>query len=366
MQPARASGQVSGPASGWGPLSSAGHRFEGPKLNVRRPHVWLLGVALLGAAVALALGLRGASPFRGPSGVLQAAPDGAWLLVTVDVAAARPLLKPLLESAGGLSTATRAAGLGSLTEACGFDPVEHIRELMVAAPEGGERGDFGVAFSADLTKGELAGCARKAIAARGGSPSTTTRGDYAIVGDESAPTQARLAYRDRGPFLVGRGAWLDAMIDAAGSHAVRAASPHQALRASLAPGGAPRALLVTALLPKALRERLRASEVDADAGAAFSGVLGVEEAGAAVTASDGATSIEVDLRCESAAACGEVKELIAKGRRSLSGNLGMRLMGFGPLIDGLSVDSTVATALTLKTRAPTGDLAAAIEKAVTR
>jgi hypothetical protein len=335
--------------------------------NVLRPGFWRSGVvALLAVCVATALvvGLRARRNRSGEAaGVLLAAPADAWLILTVDVAAARPLLRPLLGEGKGLAKATRAAGLGSLSDACGFDPVEHLRELMVAAPEGGERGDFGVAFAADLTVDELATCARKAITARGGAPSTTRRGDFVVIGDASAPGQARLAYRAPGPFLVGRGAWLDAMIDSAAIGAAGGApSRHAALRAQLTASGAlPPALVVTALLPKSLRERVRA-EADAGAAGAFAGVLGVEEAGAAVTTSEATTAFEVELRCETAAACGDVKELIGRARLALSSNLGARLMGFGPLIDGLSIDAAVPGVLTVKTRAPTGDLAQALSR----
>jgi hypothetical protein len=41
-------------------------------------------------------------------------------------------------------------------------------------------------------------------------------------------------------------------------------------------------------------------------------------------------------------------------------------MGFGPLIDGASIDSTVAGALVVKTRAPTRDLAEALARALAR
>ncbi len=313
---------------------------------------------------------------REAAGVLRAAPDDAWLVLTFDVAAARPLLEPLLRS-GGISGATRAAGLGSLSDACGFEPLEHLRDLMVAVPEGGERGgsgerdedgergDFGVAFSADLTVQQLAACARKAIAARGGAPVASARGDFVVIGDASAPDQARLAYRDGGPFLVGRGSWLDAMVDAAG-RASRAPSPHDILRATLAPAGAPaRALVVTALLPKSLRERVRA-ETDAGPGGRFAGVLGVERAGAAVTTSEALTAVEVDLRCETAAACSDVKELIERGRRGLSGDFAARLMGLGPLIDGLSVDAATPGSLFVRTRAPTRDVAEILERLWTR
>ena len=345
-------------------LSSAGIALK-VRSNVLRPGFLRFGVvALLAVCVALVVGLRARPRSSEAAGVLLAAPADAWLILTVDVAAARPLLRPLLGEGKGLAKATRAAGLGSLSDACGFDPVEHLRELMVAAPEGGERGDFGVAFGADLTVDELATCARKAITARGGAPSTTRRGDFVVIGDASAPDQARLAYRDAGPFLVGRGAWLDAMIDTAAAGAAGGApSRHAALRAQLtAPGAAPPALVVTALLPKSLRERVRA-EADAGAAGAFAGVLGVEEAGAAVTTSEATTAFEVDLRCETAAACGDVKELIARARLALSSNFGARLMGFGPLIDGLSVDAAVPGVLTVKSRAPTGDVAQALSRA---
>jgi len=339
--------------------------------DVRRPHLWLLGgVAVVLAAVLFASLRASRTHSDEAAGVLRAAPDDAWLVLTFDVAAARPLLEPLLRS-GGISGATRAAGLGSLSAACGFEPLEHLRDLMVAVPEGGEqerdveRGDFGVAFSADLTVQQLAACARKAIAARGGAPVASRRGDFVVIGDVSAPDQARLAYRDGGPFLVGRGSWLDAMVDAAG-RASRGPSPHDVLRAALAPAGAPaRALVVTALLPKSLRERVRA-ETDAGPGGAFAGVLGVERAGAAVTTSDATTAVEVDLRCETAAACGDVEELIEKGRRGLSGDFAARLMGLGPLIDGLSVDAATPGSLFVRTRAPTRDVADVLERLWTR
>ena len=331
--------------------------------SVRRRSFWLLGaVALVAAAAALVVSLRAPRvPSREEGGVLLAAPADAWLVLTFDVAAARPLLQPLLGTGGKrLATATRAAGLGPVIDACGFDPVEHLRELMVAAPEGGERGDFGVAFSADLTMDELAACARKAIVARGGAPSTTVRGEFAIIGDGNVPRQARLAYRNGGPFLVGTGAWLEAMIDAFAGRGPRARAEHIALRSVLAPAGAaPRALVLTALLPKSLRDRVRA-ETDGGVAGAFAGVLGVEEAGAAVAASEATTALEIDLRCETPVACGDVKELIEKGRLALSGNVGARLMGLGPLIDGLSIDASVAGALAVRTRSPTADLAEAL------
>ncbi len=193
--------------------------------------------------------------------------------------------------------------------ACGFEPLEHVRELMVALPEGGDRGDFGVAFSADLSMAELVACAQKAIAARGGIPSTAVRGGFSVVSDANTPAAARLAYRNGGPFLVGRGPWLDAMIDAADGRAPRAKAEHDALRTALSPAGSPPRPSSSPRLPKSLRDRVRADSdtgVDSRPNEAFAGVLGVAEAGGAITpgpgGSDGksgpTTEVDLELRCE--------------------------------------------------------------------
>jgi hypothetical protein len=335
----------------------------GNTVSVRRRVLFASGVVALVAAAAVVFTLR-TRRTRSPAapGVLDSAPADAWLVLTVDVAAARPLLQPLLSSRDGLARATRAAGLGPLSDACGFEPLEQVRELMVALPEGGERGEFGAAFAGDWTKDALVACARKAIEGRGGRPSTTTRGDFAVIGDASEVALAHLAYRDGGPFLIGRGPWLDAMIDAAGRHGALAGSDHAALRASLATSGsATRAITVTAVLPKAARDRIKdemvgAGGVQADKDA-MAGVLAVDAAALGVTVvAGGKTDLDVELRCETPGACGEVKAIVERKRLALSENLGVRLMGLASLVDALSVEAH-GSALTIRTRAATSDLA---------
>jgi hypothetical protein len=381
--------------------------------TLRMPRLWQLG-ALAGLAVlavAAVVVLRGRSARTAPQGsLLLAAPADSWLIATLDVAAAAPLLEPLLGDEG-VATATRAAGLGLLSEACGFEPLQRVREVLIAAPEGGERGDFGVAFSADLTMDELSTCARKAIEARGGKPGATTRGGFTVIGDDSlaeglagdargggagaapgevaeggegasdAPSrgegrsEVRLAYRGGGPFLVGRGSWVNAMIDAVEGRGPRAQPAHESLRRSMLGDAAPRALVITALLPKALRDRIRAESAGAapagaaapapatPAGAAreaFVGVLGVEEAGAVVTTTSSATELEVELRCETDEACVDVKGLLGRVRLALSGNLAVRLFGLGALVDGLTIDDSNPRELVIKTRDSTQELARAL------
>ncbi len=300
--------------------------------------------------------------------LLDAVPRDSWLVVTVDAKAVRdsPLAKPLL--AGG----DRSAVPGLVAQ-CGFDPVLRLREVAVTSPENGERGDFGVAFTGDFTRDELVACASSTIRARGGSPSTTTRGSFSVVEDAHDAKHARVAYREGGPFLVGRGAWLDAMIDAVEGKGPRMRDEHRVLREQLAPGSgaSPRAVLLTALLPSALRDRLR-SEVSAEVGgedgkgaSTFVAVLGVSAAGLALgTGGDGSTTeLAARFECETASACDEVKTFIERKRLAFSRDLGVRLVGLGPVLDALTVESH-GSVVTAATRAPTSDLARGVQRAL--
>jgi hypothetical protein len=327
---------------------------------------WQYAVFLALVAAVVAGGFWVARGRERRTDVLDAVPRDAWLVVTADAASLRasPLVQPLL----GSGAATGIPGLGPLADGCGFDPVARLKDLVLCSPEGGERGDFGVAFTGDFTRDELARCADKVMHARGGHATTSQRGAFAVLEDAADPGHTRFAYRDGGPFLVGRGAWLDAMIDAADGRAERMRPEHAALRASLAaPSGAPaRALVLTALLPAAVRQRLRAelgAEMAGEGERAYAGVLAVEAAGVAVsTGGPGSTTdAAAELRCESPDACAEVEGLLERKRLAFSKDLGVRLVGLGPLLDSFTVDVKGPT-LRATTRAPTEDLARAVKR----
>jgi hypothetical protein len=303
--------------------------------------------------------------------ILSAAPRDAWLVITVDVPALREsaLGRALLGSAGGTG-AGGVPGLGTVASTCGFDPLASVREVMVVAPEDGDRGDFGIAFSGDLAKDDLVGCAKKVIGARGGRTSESSRGSFTVIdGLANADPNARrtrFAYRTGGPFLVSRGSWLDAMIDGVEGRVERAPAEHDALRAVLSPGESPSpAVVVTALLPKALRERIK-SEMGAELGVetdrAFQAVLAVDAAGLSVVTGGGPTTeVRLELRCETPGACGDVQALIQRKRRVLRQELGLRLVGLASLLDGLAV-TTDGAALLATMRAPTSELAQAVDR----
>jgi hypothetical protein len=328
---------------------------------------WQYGLFFLLVAVVVAAALVLGRPAK--HSILDAVPRDAWLVISIDAASLRQssLAKPLL------SAGDKAGLLGPpLTATCGFDPLERIRELAVASPESGERGDFGVAFAGSFTKDELVACASRVITKRGGTPSVTTRGTFAVVEDTSDARHSRLAYRDGGPFLVGRGAWLDAMMDAVQGTGERMRPEHAALRAELqaAGGGPARSVVLTALLPASLRDKLKAelgSELaeNEKSNATFSAVLGVSAVGIAVgQTSDGATTeLAARLRCETASACDLVQRFIERKRLALARDFALRAVGLGPLLDSLEVTSQ-GPALSAKAQASSQGLADALERAL--
>lgn len=340
-------------------------------MSPRRQYLLFFGLSVSVIAAAFVLGRPRAS-----ASLLDSVPRDSWLVATLDVPALRtsPLARPIL----GTGDKTPIPGLGPLVARCGFDPVARLREVVVTSPENGERGDFGVAFSGDFTKDELSKCAENVIRARGGNPATSTRGGFTLVEDTGDATHARLAYREGGPFLVGSGAWLDAMIDATERKGDRMRSEHTELRAALAgKGGAAPALVVTALLPASVRDKLKADlgpELGAEGDKAYAGVLAVSAAGIAVrlgghaanAPANGATStteITAELRCEAASSCDEVKKLIERKRLAFSRDLTVRLIGLGPLLDSLVIDAR-GGALSLGAQASSDELARGIQRII--
>ena len=297
--------------------------------------IFALALAVV-AAVFVLLALR-----RGAKGALSAVPADAYLVATLDVPSLResPVLKPIEEELGG------PLALGSLKITCGFDPVERLTEIAVASPEEQSK-DFGVAASGAFSREELVGCAEKVMQARGGAATKTPRGDFTVLEDAepgASRVAAKLAVKD-GLALVARGAWLDAMLEAANGAPSAAGNPrHAALRETLAariPHGAPPTLILTVLLPKALRDRLKTQMVDEAPGgnAAMAGVLAVETAGLEIPLGKTETEVALELRCETEGACNEVKTLILKERKRLLGMFELAFSGVRPLVDSIKLD----------------------------
>ena len=346
MLAVREGGQVSARAWPWTKVAG---------VEPRRSYVVFFALVTLVAAAGVFLARRSMPA----TSVLAVVPADAWLVVTVDVRAIRASgLAPPLASAWSPA----AAGLGDIPGKCGFDPLERLNEIVLASPEGGEKGDFGLAFQADVPQGALSACANKVISARGGTPATSSRAGYAVIEDSSDTGHARLAYREGGPLLVGRGEWLDRMIDRASARAGQAAAgAHVELGAALSRGATAPAMVLTAVLPRELRQRLKGELGVEPEDGTYASVLSVEAAGIAMTTgpAGSTTGFAAELRCETASACEEVKRVLERRRTAFSRNVGAHLVGLGPLLDSVRFEQQGAI-LSIFAQAPTDDLAEAL------
>lgn len=330
-------------------MSSSPPPSPRPSQNVR---VIVLGLVGAVAAFFLFGGARGGGAAAEP---LDAIPRESFLVATLNLAELRqsPLYAVLLGDGRGGKTEgallnPRAIGIGKLADACGFDPLGRVERLALALPEEGDRGEFGVAARVTVTRDELSRCSENLAGQRGGKVDTKEVGSFAVIEDAEAAQEAarpRLAYGHGGLLVAGRGTWFDAMLSAAdGKRAgAREAPGHAAIRSSLTrpDGWQFPTVLVSALLPRTLRERLK-GEMGAEASAAggkdvMAGVLGVSSVGLAVKAGTQSIDAALELFCDTEDACAAVEKLILKKRLDWSKELMLRMVGLGPLLDSTEV-----------------------------
>lgn len=323
-------------------------------------------VMCLALAVMIGLTWKGQGGARG--GPLTAVPKGSFLVARVDVPALRA--SPLFSALLGGPDAAQQLGLEELARGCGFDPLSRVKELVVALPEGESRGTFGVAAQVTVSESELGTCAERIAEARGGQTAPKTLGSFHVL-EAQKGSHPGLAFREGGLLLVAEGAWLASMIEAADGPAQAAAGGELHAQLAGAITSAPRlespALLVTAVLPRALRERLR-SELDQELAQAAGGdapdtpqaimtaVLSVGGAGLGVAlGGDGQVTARAELSCEDAAAVGVLSRLLERKRFALSKELWVRFIGLGAAVDSVTIEPHGA-ALAVGLRASADDL----------
>jgi hypothetical protein len=311
-------------------------------------------IALFGSVVAFGVfggfGGTGRSDTSDPEGAI---PKGAFIAATADFAELRrsPLYDVVAgkEAAGG-SPMRRALGVSALAEACGFDPTTRVQKIAVSVPEDGERGEFGIAARVEVTRDELERCTKALAEKRGGRAETRDVGSFVVLEDKSigASSSPRLAYGRGGLLVVGKGTWFDAMLGAADRTmpAMRDGQEHVTLRKALTSrdGFHAPTILITAILPRSLRERLK-GEMEAEASAhelshaAMAGVLGVSAVGIALHTGGAGQNIDasIELLCDDTAACEAIDKLLKKKLTEWSGDLALRMLGLGPLLDSFEV-----------------------------
>lgn len=281
---------------------------------------------------------------------IDAVPRDAFLVATVDVAELRksPISEAILGRGTQTSNTAKALGMGPLQAACGFDPLTRVERLAISAPEQGEHGDFGVAAIVSVTRDELQKCTQSLSKTSSNKTETHDVGRFTVMEDDQ---HRSIGYGAEGLLVVGKGAWFSSMLAAAQHEepGISANAEHTALRQALTNEDGWRAptVVITALLPRSLRERVknemgseaRSEGPSGDASLAImNGVLGVSGAGLAVRAgaAEKDVSVRLELVCDTADACGAVEKLIQKKRLDWSKDLAMRMLGLGPLFDSLT------------------------------
>lgn len=327
-------------------------------LTTRKRNALILSTIVIAAAASFVL-LGGSTEKTSPS-LLEAIPSDAFLVATVDIAALResPLAAPLAPLVAQL-------GATEVESHCGFEPIARVDQLAVAIPEG-QDGEFGILAHGNLSRAEMSKCASAVISARGGSPSESKAGNFSLISDESSVlgSPSKIGWDDHGLVLIGRGGWLSAMIETSGSRRPRVTSnaQHTELRDAL---GKQRLVTMTTTLPAPLRHKIeRQMQGDSQGeNAMMQGVLGVGAAGIAIGSNGAQTEIAVELRCDSAEACTQAQSLIVKKKADWSGNLGLRAVGVGALMNSLEVQ-VEGQKLHARMHVPTDDARRLIERAL--
>jgi hypothetical protein len=321
-------------------------------------------LTLAGLALGAAVAFGGYQLWRHPSqgAAKSAIPASTFLAISLDMKALRGAewFRRLTDNDAG-----RLVGLANMKALCDYDATAFVDAIDVAIPEKGDHGDFGVVMRANdhpLDDKALVACATKLASMHGASgkenvaPVIEDRDGYSMLQEDGV---ARFAMRPGGPYLTGRGTWLETMVDsAAGKIPSLDANPeHASLRAAATkrlPGTSPAAIVVSALLPPEVRAQVRAEvmgETDPSSVAAMNGVLGVSGVGLALGTRgpqpllpDGKVDITaelvdivVELHCESPQACTDVAGLIERKRDHFAADFRVRVLGLDSAIESLEV-----------------------------
>jgi hypothetical protein len=290
-------------------------------------------LVLIGATVVLGGGLAWAAkqaPAPRPieHHAIDAIPAGAMVVATGDLKALRAseVGAPLLQQGREIP------GLGKVTEVCGFDPVDSLKEVAIAIPMAGDQGEFGLAGIGDVDDEAVLNCARKAIEARGGRPVVTRIGSFRSVHDAANEAGGgELAVR-KGTLLLSGGTYLRAMIDAADDRTptVRSSKAHSMLSKEVGDG----ALRVTGVLTPDQRRTI-ASEMEVSG--SDSPAKTIVAGGVSVTLGR-EVELHAAIACEDVTACGKLGEMLRQLAAERATEDGVQLMGFGEVLKRVNVE----------------------------
>jgi hypothetical protein len=300
--------------------------------------------AAIGLIAALALGGAGYAwhrhnvpaalpPARPHADALDAVPNDTELLMTLDLKALRA--SPL---ATALDSGSAGSWLGSVKGVCGFEPVDSIDELAIAAPFGGADGDFGIVGAGGIDQEKLLDCASKVVTGRGGKPVSSTVGTFKTVRDVSAPSSSatgEIAARAGGPLLIGSGDYMRSMIDAADGAVpgVKTNQAHAALRAAVADG----ALLQLSIVLGPSQRTAIAEEVDHAGGRAPAALKGVVAAALGAKVTSETVQAHAVILVSDEAQAKDLADALSALKKQRSEGAFLRILGLDSLVSHIRV-----------------------------
>ncbi|WP_437599279.1 hypothetical protein WMF28_41275 [Sorangium sp. So ce590] len=289
--------------------------------------VLLLAGVLLGGGLAWLVGRRQESPPAAPR-ALDAVPAGALLVATLDL----PALRASPAFASFLREEREIPGLGRVRDVCGFDPMAGLTEVAIAIPAAGDPGDFGLVAAGAVQDEALLACASKVIDARGGRPVVAALGSFRAVRDASAEGRGEIAVRPGGPILLGGGAYLRAMVDAADGRAatVGASAAHDAIARAVGEGAARVTVVLTPEQRAELGRELALS------GAGRSPAASIVSGGAAVALGP-EIAVHAAVLCDAEAPCAELGAQLSAARDARAEDLATRLIGLGGVLERIAI-----------------------------
>ena len=179
----------------------------------------------------------------------------------------------------------------------------------------------------------LLACASKVIDARGGHAVTTTVGSFRAVRDASlSTTGGEIAVRRGGPLLLGAGAYLRSMIDAADGRAptIRSSVAHGFLGRAVGSASVQVTVVLTPDQRRALAEELE------NGGSAGSPATSIR-AGALGVRLGPTVGLHAILSCESASACGALATKLSAARDAHAQDFALRVVGFGAVLEQVKI-----------------------------
>lgn len=295
-------------------------------------------LAIFGALAAAVVGLGVfADAQRTTPRVVDVLPKSTAVVIELDLAAMR---------ANGLGALRLPDGFDAVARGCGEGPLAAMDRVALALPGASLSGDLAViGLGPKVRAAAVAECARQVIAARGGAPRSDRRDDFTIVQDGDG-ARGVLAVRDGGPVVLGKGAWLDAVLDAAQGRAptLRGDPLHDGERERRKGALA----IATWSIPEADRAALRAQLPESARAAADAQAVIVD----ARSDGHGGVSLVVEATC-APGTCGALSRWVEVAKRGFAGEPFVGALGLGDAVRDAQVGAqTDRVRLSLAVAAP--------------